>query len=455
MNRNLRSISKLSALTLALIAVAHAPVASAEDYELIDAKVVDTQYAGGQNVLVRWESYNWDDNTYLDRRGTSLGVVNGNPIYRRYSLFARELGGEYFLVKDLGSSTDRTWSGQISALNEYTPLQFQVREQHVDSGEYSEGLQAPGKVIDLTDIDLPPSIDHQGDQLDLEFEIDSGVVMWFENEEWATNISDGGDGTQKVFIEKVYDLGGRSSIVGVHNSFRPNRLWAGYGANRTPADGFLVLQPCDVSRHIPMGWMGACAPEIPVILSSKRLPGHANLPSVTMGNSVSVGDDYNMQEIPNWATNINAGDNATPDSTLRFHTVWVTNSNLFEVGPWVSFPSGTLRFKFKEGASGTSKMYVALADWDRNSPENLYAFRHEVEWSLSSQDLSADHSMIHTIEFSVGSNTQDKSISSGSRGADMQGVPSSDAELSTSNGGGGAAGLALLSLGLLSFSRRK
>ena len=450
MNRKLPSISKLSALTLALSATIYMPVASAEDYELIDAKVVDAQYAGGQNVLVRWESFNWDDNTYYDRRGTSLGEVNGLSTYRRYSLFARELGGEYFLVKDLGSTRDRTWSGQISALNEYTPLQFQVREQHADSGEYSQGLQAPGKVIDLTDVDLPPSIDHQGDQLNLEFYPESGVVNLFEVDNWASNYHDGEGGTQEMFIDKVYAL--QKGIEGYLSSYIPGQLWGAYAMQDTPADGFVVFQACDVSRYVPMGWMGACGEEIPVVLRSKPQPEHANFPSFTMSNSISVGDDYSLQEIPNWATNVTAGDNATNPSLL-FHTLWVTNSALFEIGPWISLPSRTLRFKFKEGASGTSKMYVALADWSEHSPENTQVGVSTRD--INTLDISPDHSSIQTIEFNVGSNTQNKSISNGSRGAEMQGIPASDEELTASEGGGGAAGLALLSLGLLSFSRRK
>lgn len=450
MKRKLPSIYNLSALALSLCAALFTSSASAEDYELIDAKVVDIQYAGGQQMLLRWETYNWDENTYFDSRGTSLGVVNGVSIYRRYSLFARELGGEYLLVKDLGSTRDRTWSGQVSALNSNTALQFQVREQNVDTGAYSQGLQAPGRVIELTNIDLPPSFDHQGDQLELEFYPDSGVVNVFEVDNWASNYSDGDDGTQEIFVERVYAL--EKGIQGYLFPHTPDQLWGGYATTETPVDGLVVFQACDVSRYSPQGWMGACGEEIPVILRSKAQAVHANFPSFTMSNSLSVGDDYSMQEIPDWATNLTAGDNAT-NPFLLFHTIWVTNSELFEIGPWISLPSRTLRFKFKEGASGTSKMYVALADWSEYSPENISAGVSTRD--IYTLDISPDHSSIQTIEFNVGSNTQVKSTSNGSRGADMQSMPAPDAELVADNGGGGAAGLALLSLGLLAFSRRK
>lgn len=446
------SAHTFSTLALALGACLYSSSPLSESNELIDAKVIGSQYAGNQNVLVRWATYNWDDNTYYDRRGPWVISSDGERTLRHYSLFARELDGDYFLVKDLGQTTDRTWSGNIPELNEYNTLQLQVREKDADTGEYSSGLQAPGQVIDLSDIDLPPSIDHQGDLLNIEFDRDeSSFYTVTEIEEWASNYSDGGDETQEIFIDKVYGL---NSSISAHLSFyNLGNLNLSYRQESTPADGFAVFQPCDVSRYIwGLGWLGACGDEIPVILKSETLAEHSNLPSFTMSSTVSVGEDYTLQEIPNWASNLYAGDNATKDSILQFHTIWVTNSELFEIGPWISLPSRTLHFKFKEGASGTSKMYVALADWAPNSPENI--IYGDTIQNIYSQDIAADHSSIQTIEFSVGSNIQTQSTSNGAKGADMQGIPSTDTELSTT-GGGGAAGLALLSLGLLTFSRRK
>ena len=452
MNGKLSSISKLSALTLALGATIYTPAASAEGDELIDAKVVDVQYAGGTNVTVRWETYDWDEDSYEPQRAIYLdSILQNDRIYRRYSLFARQPGGDYFLVKDLGETTDRTWSGQIPGLDENNPLQVQVREQHLDNSNYSEGLQAPGKVIDTSDVDHPPSFEHNGDLSNIDFAPNPfGGGSWlYSVDDWAFNYSDGDDGTQKSLYDRVYQSPG---IFASLDDYKPGLISLATFNNPYPADGFVVFKTCDLNRYTVQGWIGACSAEYPVVLRSKRHPEHANYPSFTMGNSISVGDDYSLQEIPNWATNVTAGDNATNPSLL-FHTLWVTNSALFEIGPWISLPSRTLRFKFKEGASGTSKMYVALADWSEHSPENTQVGVSTRD--INTLDIAPDHSSIQTIEFNVGSNTQNKSISNGSRGAEMQGIPASDEELTASEGGGGAAGLALLSLGLLSFSRRK
>jgi len=236
-------------LALALGACLYSSSPLSESNELIDAKVIGSQYAGNQNVLVRWATYNWDDNTYYDRRGPWVISSDGERTLRHYSLFARELDGDYFLVKDLGQTTDRTWSGNIPELNEYNTLQLQVREKDADTGEYSSGLQAPGQVIDLSDIDLPPSIDHQGDLLNIEFDRDeSSFYTVTEIEEWASNYSDGGDETQEIFIDKVYGL---NSSISAHLSFyNLGNLNLSYRQESTPADGFAVFQPCDVSRYI-------------------------------------------------------------------------------------------------------------------------------------------------------------------------------------------------------------
>ena len=453
MNGLLASLTKFSSFAL-ILGAAYSATASAEDYQPIDAKVVDIQYAGGQSFFVRWETYNWVDDNYNDPRSSvvspSKGPFKEKYIYRRHSLFAREIGGEYFLVKDLGSTTDRTWSGQIPQLNEYNPLQFQVREQHVDTGAYSSGEQAPGKIIDLSNIDLPPSFEHKGDQLDLSFEPQSGVVNLFEVDDWASNYSDGGDNSQEVFVEKLYML--QKGIEGYLFDTNPNQLFGAYATRDTPADGFVVFQACDVSRYTTRGWMGACGEEVPVILRSEPTPEHANFPSFDMGHEIAVGEDYDLQEFPNWVSNIVAGENAI-NPFLLFHTIWVTNSSLFEMGPYISLPSGTLRFKFKEGASGTAKMYVALADWSQYSPDNISSGVSTRD--IYTLDISPDHSSIQTIELSVGSNTQQKSTSNGARGSDMQGIPAVDEVSLNGGGGGGSMGLAMLSLALFPLRRRK
>lgn len=443
MHHFIKSALQLSPLSLALAAVMYTPAAMALNAPLDDAKIAGVQYAGGERVTLRWDAHDWENDTYA----STIYLGDRRAYQSPYSLFARPIGGEYFLVADFKGTSDRTWAGHIPGLSESNAMQLQLRERHVETGEYSSGLQAPGFVIDVTDIDTPPSFENKGDLLELKLQpVSGGSSQNTQHQElnWAYNFSEGYEEIRRNHVTSVYTIGG----IAAHLSDE-ERGTLFVGANSLdPTDGFAVFQTCNIDRKVLnsngwLDWLGACSDEYPVVLRSERLPEHANQPSFTMGTRVDAGTDYSAQEHSNWASNIYAGDNATPTSSLLFNTIWVTNSGLFEEGPYISTPSGTLRYKFKEGVSGTSKMYVALSDWDQNSPENSY----------NTADLAHDHSMIHTLEFTVGADPQARAISNGARGSDLNGIPESST--SETAGGGGTAGFALFALGLLGFKRRK
>jgi len=433
---------KFSPLVLTLVTSIYASSTLALEHPLTDAKIVATQYGGDQAVTVRWETYDWENSEYTY---AEIFEENGQYYRKKHGLFARELGGEYFLVANLKDTSDRTWAGFIPGLTESNPMQLQVREQDIETGEYSSGNHAPGSIVDVANIELRPSFEHNGDQLDLELgPIDSlgSSRIGFDVSDWAFNFSEGYREITHNHVYSVYQIGGIRAYLS--DEERGTLFTRSNSSGPAFTDGFSVFQTCNIEKQTDLGWIGACSDEYPVVMRAARSPEHANYPSVTMGSRIDVGSDYEFQEIENWATNMTAGDNATPTSDLRFNTIWVTNSGLFEKGPWISYPSGTLRFQFKEGVSGTSKMYVALSDWDLNSPDNP---------SYIYQDLAPDHSMIHTVEFTVGTNPETRVVSNGARGSDLNGVP--DVSNTLSEGGGGTTGWALFALSLLGLRRRK
>lgn len=448
--------------SLSLMALAFSSGLSAAQPD--EATITATQYAGGDKIAIRWTDGNPQTkelNSYCGFYPESYPLFGGVGDYHYYvhsnenAIFARPLNGEYQLVANLGETSDRLWFGSIPGLSASAPVEIQVRMKDRLTGEYCEPVTATASAIaDTSSIDHQPTFDHLGDILITDFDFKSSSPEYPNNgrvlygvHNWASNFNDNDGGNQSLVDNFVY-----SSPHGLGLSFasyegKPSADLAGRSEHNF-ADALNVLQICNTSDLI-YEWIGSCSDEVTFIASAgPNAPGAENLPSFIMANSLNVGDDYSMQEHPSWATNLNAGANATPSSSLQFHTVWVTNSALFEVAPWISYPSGSLRFKFKEGISGTSRVYISLSDWDSASPENG-GLRLQ-----SLHDLSPDHSRIQYVEISVGDSSSVRTVSSGSRGLDLVHAPITDGE-HDSSGGGGTGGFALFALLGLALARRR
>lgn len=439
-----------------------------------EATVTAARYAGGDKIAIRWVTGNPAEkelSTFCGFYPEKYPLFGEEGFYHYYvngpenAIFARPLNGEYQQVIDLGESSDRHWFGSIPGLSESTPVEIQVRMKDMLTGAYCEPDAAAAAIVNTVNIDTQPSFDYIGDVLLTDISIQQSSPPYIENywveyryDNWASNFNDNDGGSQTLLRNSVY-----SSPYGLDLRFESNSeapstdligsTWNVYNREQTNtlfADALNVLQICNTDDLIDQ-WVGTCSDEVAFVSTAgPHAPGAENMPSFVMSNSLEIGDDYSMQEHLAWATNLDAGANATPSSSMQFHTVWVTNSALFEVAPWISYPSSSLRFKFKEGVSGASRVYVSLSDWDLESPENK---AHYIS-RANQDDLAPDHSRIQYVEISVGDSASTRTVSSGSRGLDLVHAPITDGE-SNSSGGGGTGGFALFALLGLALARRR
>ncbi len=429
-----------------------------------------TQYAGDNLVAVRW-------------RDVDYGVAPACGV-ASYGLFGRAPGGDFELKADLRDTTDRMWFGSVDGLSASTPLELQVRRKvSADSASgYCHTPTENAALVDTTNIDNPPSMQSQGDVRltfdqvhdaivdTLRFYIDVELIIG----DWASRISDGDDAIQPLLNNLVYSINSGFEIDFQDNFGAPSpALRVGYFAytldrSQYIPDGFSVLQFCNVSNGpISENWVGACSTEKPVVVSmDPSTPGAENVPSFNMSNSLAIGADYNLQGYEGWASNINAGANAV-NPELQFHTLWVTNPHLYDVVPYLSNPSGSLRFKFKPGVSGISRVYFSLGDWSKDSPENKLRF--EVlglgEFNGSSEfrgyggnfDLPPDHSAIQYVDIQAGDINATGETSPGVAGADViaSGNSATTGTASQNTAGGGALGGLFLLTGLAGLIRRR
>lgn len=90
------------------------------------------------------------------------------------------------------------------------------------------------------------------------------------------------------------------------------------------------------------------------------LDGLNHAPSFDGGININTVADGRNFEQKAWASN--AQDNDGNSQKLEFQTIHVEHPEYFEVQPWVSYPSQTLRFRAKKGMVGISTVSVLLED---------------------------------------------------------------------------------------------
>jgi len=428
------------------------------------APVIDAaQYAGGNQVGLRW--FDADD---LD--DTVCGI-------NAYGLFGRSNGGEYELKADLRSTTDRFWFGPVEGLSETTPVELQIRRKVGASqpGEYCETPDSNSIMVDTTSIDNPPTFDAMGDirLTDAQTGFGSTSRLNIRIRNWMSNISDQDGNTQVITEFDNYSVG--SIYANYWYDFdriepvlqdRDVRL----GSRQHPylPDGLSVAQLCNISSdggHDFNEWVGTCSEQYPFVISmDPATPGAEFYPSFALPDRLNIGADYSAKVFESWATNVSAGVGASASSFLYFHTLWVTNSSLFEEAPYLSSPSGSLRFKFKDGVAGTSRVYFALGDWDAYSLENNSGtatprFRFPGFAGYAGNGgryaLPSDHSAIHYVDITVGDATAPAQTSPGATGLDLQLTPRLNNSDGETQSGGGALGVGLLMVTAIAARTRR
>lgn len=381
-------------------------------------RIVSHQYLGETEVAISWKANN-----------DSGAQVN-------YSVFSRNPGDKYQLI-DEGFSSDRHWRGTVPGLSPSSPQEIQIRELDDNGSTSSETV-----LIDTSVTNHAPTFDHPAQNHILTLPLGEQQV---ETPGWAYNMTDGDAGDHYLGFQSDNIAGGY--VMGVSNPSGTLHFGARYQSNG-PEDGLTVLKLCDFSDLIDP--LGACSAEgIFILRHADGTPGKENLPSFSMPLSLDAGSDYNFHEHEGFATNPLAGNNATATSYLLYHNLWTTNSHLFEIAPWISSPSGSLRFQFKEGVTGTSQVYFTLADHDRNSPDNGSQYNDEI---------TPDHAEIHVLEISVGdasTDTTSADVRIAALAAQSETAVGTSTEIEMSEGGGGAGGLAFVGLGLIAAARRR
>lgn len=386
----------------------------------IATRIKATQYLGETEVALSWQAKNHRHQQIL------------------FSVYSRPLGGEFQLI-DQDFSSDRHWRGTVPGLSPSTSREIQIREVLEDNSISS----SEAVVIDTSVINHAPTFDHPAQDHVLRFPVDLNNALL---PGWAYNMHDGDSGEDYLLFYRDIATPG----YGLSVSIPSGTLRITSVTGLPPADGLAVLKLCDFADH--RNPLGACtAEEVFILRHPDGTAGKDNMPSFYLPASIGAGTDYGFQQHEGFATNALPGNNATATSHLLYHNLWTTNSHLFEIDPWLSLPSGSLRFKFKQGVTGSSKVYFALTDHDPNSLENIGRFVEDVPY---------DRSAVHVLEISVGDASTDTTL------ADMQTVniaTQSDAapaeQMSTSSissdGGGGAGGLAFSGLGLFAAARRR
>lgn len=85
-------------------------------------------------------------------------------------------------------------------------------------------------------------------------------------------------------------------------------------------------------------------------------------PSFAVGEQLVYTDSSELVVLPGWAKNVSDGEDDAENQALYFVVESNSNKGLFEVQPWVSYPSLSLRFTPKEGASGTAEISLSVRE---------------------------------------------------------------------------------------------
>lgn len=111
-------------------------------------------------------------------------------------------------------------------------------------------------------------------------------------------------------------------------------------------------------------------------------------PTFLPGGNVSVDSSSGSYE-KDWATKMDDGDPSS--QAMKFEVLSNENPSLFTKQPWVSYPSGKLRFTPKDGVNGTATISIRLRDngganFGGSDVSKVADFRIYVESTTSSED---------------------------------------------------------------------
>ena len=394
-----------------------------------DAKVTAISYLGGEQASIEWQVYDWHRNIVLTR-----SLNNDNYVSHGYVIYARIPGREWTKVTTINDSDIKTWQGSVPGLSDTQSIEIQVRRTigvtatalPTSTRELAEssGTQAPVTMIDVMQTpNNPPSFISQGDALN------NAPASFVEIPAWASNLNDGDGSTQSLTFELKY-LSHASLFNGVPHISVPSGTLRFSTASEAAGESLVVFELCDKPSNVNQA--RACSAQkvfkIGVDNTAVAVPDFQVTASVSTTSS-------ERQEHTAWATGMHDGSGNTT-SSLLFETLWIENSELFEINPWISTPSGSLRFQFKDGVSGQSTIYVHFRDYTTGMTSAVKSF-----------------TLVKNPE-EVAPNTAASTANSSNNGG-VAGQSSDRFSSQGTEGGGGSFGFLLLSLGLLRLRRSR
>ncbi len=424
--------------------------------QLSDAQVTRADLSNDSILLVEWSNVDWMRGEFIDL-GTLLDEVDGevNDVSRYghhdlqykygYKLFVQTLAGNFQELAVVDDIETLRWEGEIDTHNLALPLNVQVRRtklfdwgarlgvQYLESSGPLPRFVEPVDPVEPVNENIAPSFYDIGDVLHTEV----GQALAIPG--WASNLDDGNGGSQALRFElkamsnpyqNDLDPATRTPISYPHISVPSGTL------NFTPTAGaegesLVVFQLCDDGSGVAGG--GLCSDDS--VFKIKVSGGETlrtDIPTFSMDTALDLdvdsGSGYAFKEHLNWARDILV-DSQDPTAVGAFHTVWVTNSELFEIDPWISYPSGTLRYKFKNGVEGQSEVYFSLSN---TAGKKVYSDHQKVVLSIGDNLEASD----------AASEEDSDDVISAKTGNAIDAV-----ELER-EGGGGGLGWALLGLGV-------
>lgn len=393
-----------------------------------DAKITAIAYLGGEQASIKWEVYDWLRQIVLTE---SLDI--GSYVNHGYVIYARIPGEAWTKVTTISDSDIKTWQGNVPGLSDSQSVEIQVRRTigvsqtalPTSTRELAEssGTQAPVTMIDVLQTpNNPPSFSSQGDALN------NAAGRIIEIPAWASNLNDGDGNSQALNFELKY-LSNASLFNGTPHISVPSGTLR-FNTTAVAGESLVVFELCDTPTDVNQAQ--ACSAQkvfkIGVDNAAVAVPDF----HVTASASTTSSE---RQEHTAWATGMHDGTGSTTNSLL-FETLWIENSELFETNPWISTPSGSLRFQFKDGVSGQSTIYVHFRDYSTGLMSAVKSF-----------------TLVKNPEETAPNTAASTANSSNNGGVAGQSLDRFSAQ--GSEGGGGSIGFLLLSLGLLRlrFSR--
>lgn len=123
-------------------------------------------------------------------------------------------------------------------------------------------------------------------------------------------------------------------------------------------------------------------------------------PEFIIGEDVTVKRNSGDFILKNWVSSASDGDSDT--QSLQFVISANDSSQLFADLPWVSYPSKTLRFSPKIGASGTARLSMYIKERDSNLRSDTQNFRIHIIADSQTQAPTFSHGPDIVVEMNSG-----------------------------------------------------